>query len=166
MLENWWEVEGAQLGGEHGPVVLDVERQFSIEVGPHRVNGAIDRIDRADDGVGIRIVDYKTGKREPAAGDITDNLQLAVYHLAASRDPELAALGTPTQLRLLFPRTMHAFEQQITPDHATATEVRILDTAARILGEGFEPSLEANCRYCSFQRLCPLHPEGREVGEG
>ena len=69
-----------------GPDVLAVEREFSIEVGPHTVNGAIDRIDRADDGAGIRIVDYKTGKKEPSADDMADNLQLAVYHLAASRD--------------------------------------------------------------------------------
>ena len=165
MLDNWWEAEGAHLGTEMGPEVLDVERRFTIEVGPHTVNGAIDRIDRADDGVGIRIVDYKTGKREPVAGDVTDNLQLAVYHLAAARDPGLAALGPPTQLRLLFPRTMHAFEQEIVADHAVATEGRILETAAHILDEEFEPSLDANCRYCSFQRLCPLHPEGREVGE-
>jgi RecB family exonuclease len=166
MLERWWEAEGVLLGTDAGPEVLDVERRFTIEVGPHIVNGAIDRIDRADDGTGIRIVDYKTGKSEPAGGDVSDNLQLAVYHLAGSRDPELVALGPPTQLRLLFPRTMHAFDQDVGDDHAATTEARILETAARILDEQFEPSLEANCRYCSFQRLCPLHPEGREVGDG
>ena len=96
---------------------------------------------------------------------MADNLQLAVYHLAASRDSDLMALGPATQLRLLFPRTMNAYDQEIVADHAEATEARILDRGRHILDEEFEPSVHANCRYCSFQRLCPLHPEGREVGE-
>ena len=49
--------------------------------------------------------------------------------------------------------------------HAEATESRILTAAERILDEQFEPSVHANCRYCSFHRLCPLQREGREVGD-
>ena len=164
MLEQWWDREGSLIEHGQGPDVLDVERKFTIEVGPHTVTGFIDRVDRADDGMGIRIVDYKTGRKEPSADDMADNLQLAVYHLAASRDSELMALGPATQLRLLFPRTMNAYDQEILPNHAGATEARILAAAERILAEDFEPSVHANCRYCSFQRLCPIQVEGREVG--
>jgi superfamily I DNA/RNA helicase/RecB family exonuclease len=165
MLDRWWEAEGSLIEQGIGPEVLDVEREFSIEVGPHTVNGFIDRIDRADDGTGIRIVDYKTGKKEPSTDEMADNLQLAVYHLAASRDEELMALGPPTQLRLLYPRTMKYFDQQIVAGHAEATEARVLAAAGHILDEAFEPSVHANCRYCSFHRLCPLQREGREVGD-
>jgi superfamily I DNA/RNA helicase/RecB family exonuclease len=164
MLDAWWQGEGGT--GEQAPEVLAVERYFDVEVGPHRVTGFIDRIDRADDGVGIRIVDYKTGKTEPRADAVADDLQLAVYHLAATRDPELAALGPPTQLRLLYLRSMHALDQPVEPGHEAATEARILAGADRILAEEFEPSVEANCRLCSFHRLCPLQKEGRvTVGE-
>jgi RecB family exonuclease len=165
MLDMWWEAEGSLIEQGLGPEVLDVEREFSIEVGPHTVNGFIDRIDRADDGTGIRIVDYKTGKKEPSTDEMADNLQLAVYHLAATRDEELMALGPPTQLRLLYPRTMKTYDQEIKADHAEATEARILAAAQHILDEEFEPSVHANCRYCSFHRLCPLQREGREVGD-
>ena len=168
MLDTWWQFEGQ---GELAPDVLDVERSFDIEVtGPggarHRLRGSIDRIDRVerpDGSRGLRIVDYKTGKKEPRPGDTDDNIQLAVYHLAATRDPDLAAYGPVTQLRLLFLRTMHTFEQEVTPGHAEATERRILQVADRIRAEEFEPSVDANCRWCSFQRLCPIQPEGREV---
>ena len=164
MLDAWWQGEGGSA--EQAPEVLAVERYFDVEVGPHRVTGFIDRIDRADDGIGIRIVDYKTGKREPTADAVADDLQLAVYHLAATRDPELAALGPPTQLRLLYLRTMHALDQPVAPGHEAATEARILAGADRILAEEFAPSVEANCRLCSFHRLCPLQKEGRvTVGE-
>jgi superfamily I DNA/RNA helicase/RecB family exonuclease len=162
MLSRWWEEEGSQA--QLGPEVLAVERRFDIEVGPHRLVGTIDRIDRADDGVGLRVVDYKTGKSEPKPADVADNLQLAIYHLAASRDAELAALGAPSQLQLRYLRSMRCYQQPVTDDHATRTEVRVLEVADRILAEDFDPSVDANCRTCSFHRLCPLQPEGRQVG--
>lgn len=173
MLEQWWEAEG---DGPGAPEVLAVERRFDIEVGGHRLTGSIDRIDRAGDGHGIRIVDYKTGKSEPPAGTMPDNLQLAVYHLAATRDPGLMALGPPTELRLLFLRTMHQYEQPVMQgpsgplsgghDHAAVTEARVLAAAERIRAEQFDPSVDANCRICPFHRLCPMQEEGREVAAG
>ncbi len=100
---------------------------------------------------------------EPRPGETDDNIQLAVYHLAATRDPALAAHGPVVELRLLFLRSMHAFDQEVTAGHAEATERRVLDVAARIRAEEFEPSVDANCRWCEFQRLCPIQPEGRQV---
>ncbi|MCA1692993.1 MAG: PD-(D/E)XK nuclease family protein, partial [Actinobacteria bacterium] len=163
MLNAWWEHEGSQE--ELAPEVLAVERRFEFDIGPHRLSGAIDRIDRAADEVGIRVVDYKTGKREPSAADVAEDLQLAVYHLAAGRDPELATLGPATQLQLLYLRSMRNYDQPLSDDHAAVTEARILATADQILGEEFAPAVDATCRNCSFQRLCPLWPEGRHVGQ-
>ncbi len=163
MLDQWWHFEGQS---ELAPDVLAVERAFDIAVGEHRLRGSIDRIDRverADGSRGLRIVDYKTGKKEPRPDDVAGNIQLAVYHLAATRDPDLAACGPVVELRLLFLRTMHAFDQEVTPGHAAATEQRVLDVAGRIRAEEFEPSVDATCRWCSFQRLCPIQPRGREV---
>jgi RecB family exonuclease len=157
MLDGWWEAEGAAT-----PEVLAVEHEFEIAVGPHVVVGQIDRIDRVPGG--IRIVDYKTGKREPSAKEMPDNLQLAVYHLAATRDPAIAGWGEVVQLDLVFVRSMNVRSQDITPDHAARTEERVLTLADRILAEDFAPSPQASCRYCDFHRLCPLQPEGREVG--
>jgi len=158
MLTAWWEGEGV-----HDPAPLATEREFAVEVGPHRLTGRIDRVDRADDGVGLRVLDYKTGKREPRPGDMADDLQLAVYHLAAVRDPELAALGPPTQLQLRYLRTMHRFDQAVTEDHEERTEARVLAVADRILAEDFTPSVDAMCRNCSYHRLCPLQPPGRRL---
>ncbi|MDQ6798427.1 MAG: PD-(D/E)XK nuclease family protein, partial [Actinomycetota bacterium] len=127
MLDAWWNAEG---GDERlAPEVLAVERRFEVAAGSHILTGFIDRIDRDDDGSGIRIVDYKTSKREPRPDDVADDIQLAIYHLAASRDPGLVALGPATQLRLLFVRSMHAFDQPVTDDHEAATAARV-DAAA------------------------------------
>ncbi|MDQ2826370.1 MAG: PD-(D/E)XK nuclease family protein, partial [Actinomycetota bacterium] len=161
MLEDWWAAEGE---GPAAPEVLAVERRFDVEVGDLRLVGFIDRVDRAADGEGIRIVDYKTGRREPRVDAMPDDLQLAIYHLAAGRDPDLASFGPPRQLRLLYLRSMRAYEQPVVVDHAAATEARVAAAADDIRAERFEPSVDASCRNCSFHRLCPLQPEGREVG--
>ena len=162
MLDLWWEREGAL--GEAGPEVLDTERHFEVAVGPHRVVGKIDRLDRADDGEGVRVVDYKTG-RAPSAADVDDDLQLATYHLAVHADPELARWGRPTQLRLLHLRSMRGYEQEVAPHRLEATRARIVATAERILAEDLEPAVDADCDHCDFHRLCPLWPEGRQLGE-
>ena len=52
---------------------------------PHVIEAKIDRVERADDGEGFRIIDYKTGKAwdslvQPAA----DDLQLGIYALAVA----------------------------------------------------------------------------------
>jgi RecB family exonuclease len=159
MLDTWWEAEGQSLDPRQ---VLKVEHGFDIEVGDVRLVGAIDRIDRTAGG--IRIIDYKTGRSEPRPDSLPDDLQLAVYHLAATLDPELAAFGPPRQLQLLYVRTMHAFEQPIVAGHAGTTTARVLAAADDIRQERFEPSVTAACRNCSFHRLCPLQREGREVG--
>lgn len=157
MLERWWEEEGSVAR----PDVLAVERHFDVKVGPHTITGSIDRIDRRDGA--IRIVDYKTSSKETPADEMPDNLQLAVYHLAAARDPELAGHGPASELDLLFLRSMKVRNQPVTVDHEADTEARVLAVADRILAEEFDPSVHANCRVCDFHRLCPIQSAGREV---
>ena len=157
MLEHWWDAEGALVR----PDVVAVERRFEVDVGPHKVTGSIDRVDRIDGG--LRIVDYKTGSKETPEAEMPDNLQLAVYHLAACRDPELAACGPATELDLVFLRSMKVRSQPVTSDHEAATEARVLAVADRILAEEFEPSVHANCRVCAFHRVCPIQAAGRET---
>lgn len=161
MLEVWWAGEGETLDRRQ---VLKVEHGFDIQVGDVRLVGAIDRIDRTPDGEGIRIIDYKTGGREPRPDSLPADIQLAVYHLAATLDPALAPFGPPRRLELLFVRTMHAFEQPILAGHAGTTTARVMAAAGDIRQERFEPSVDASCRTCSFHRLCPLQREGRQVG--
>lgn len=165
MLDLWWEKEGAAA-----PSVVATEHPFQVEVGPHHLSGRIDRVDRVEDdewggGGGLRVVDYKSGKTKPKAADVAGDLQLATYHLGASRDPELAALGPVRELRLLHLRTMTAFEQEITPGHERATEERVRAVARRIKAEELGPDAHADCDHCELHRLCPLWPEGQEAGQ-
>ncbi|MCU1451360.1 MAG: UvrD/REP helicase, partial [Acidimicrobiales bacterium] len=157
ILEKWWQDEGALAK----PDVLAVERDFEVSVGPHRIVGSIDRIDKRHGT--LRIVDYKTSTREAPVDAMPDNVQLAVYHLAACRDPDLVACGPATELDLLYVRSMKVRSQPVTADHEAKTEARVLAVADRILAEDFKPSVHANCRVCAFHRLCPIQAAGRET---
>lgn len=163
LLQAWWELEGCAIAARSPlvPEVVAVERKFLIDVAGHEVAGVIDRIDRSDDG--LEITDYKTGKRPPPPEEVAEDIQLALYHLAACRDPDLAALGRPCRLRLLYVRSGKVVEQPLRPDHEARTEARVREAAVSILAERFAPSPEADCRTCDFHRLCPLQPEGRDT---
>ena len=157
-LEQWFLNELPKLES-----VIAVEHRFSIPVGPHTLTGSIDRVSVATDGV-VEIVDYKTGSA-PLVRDRVDpdNLQLATYHLAAVTDPALRPFGAPGRLRLHYLTESIDVDQPVPPGHEEQTKARILSTATSILNEGFTPSVEADCEYCNFKRLCPLQPEGRTV---
>lgn len=162
ILRTWWQQEGSALAVSQ--TVLAVEHEFRIDVGPHSLRGFIDRVDRVGDGIGV--VDYKTGTTARTQADTQVDLQLAVYHLAAERDPELNRFGPVRSLMLNFIAvgTSGSLRQQtILPNHAELTEVRINALAERMLAEEQEPAVTANCEYCDLHRLCPLQAPGRAV---
>lgn len=161
VLTNWWVMEGADLDRD---LVVDVEVAFDVAVGPHRVRGRIDRVDRDPSRDGLSIIDYKTSARKPQQADVDANVQLAIYYLAALRTPELAAVGAPVRLELVYPRLSDRFEQPITDDHAARAEERILAAAEQMLREDLDPLPTADCDHCDYHRLCPLQRAGREVG--
>ncbi len=164
ILQKWWDIEGSALKRAD---VIDVELEFEVAVGNHVVRGRIDRVDYDRDRNGVAVVDYKTGRppRERDRDDIAHDLQLAVYYLAALRSEQLAQIGPPTRLELLYIKAKDPFfEQPITADHEAVAEARILLAAQEMLDEHLEPNVEADCDHCDFHRLCPLQKAGREVG--
>jgi RecB family exonuclease len=161
VLENWWSMEGSLFDRAQ---VVDVEHEFDFAVGDHHVRGFIDRVDRDPDRGGVAVVDYKTGGRTPSEADVEDDVQLAVYYLAAQRSPELAAIGPPTRLELRYIRVSKTFTQAITADHEVRAEQRILEAAQQMLDESLDPLPTADCDHCDYHRLCPLQRAGREAG--
>ena len=106
MLEASWVSEGfsgeseEQMYRDHGRQVLAqyhrenapsyripaaLEFRFRIEVEGVELSGMIDRMDRLPGG-GYEIIDYKTNRRLPPQSRIDQDLQLSVYHLAATAD--------------------------------------------------------------------------------
>jgi superfamily I DNA/RNA helicase/RecB family exonuclease len=168
MLPAWWK--------EYGQAPADeVEKRFEFPFDGATVAGVIDRIGRVQPS-GSQITDYKTGKRRERDPD--ESLQLRVYFLALHEAEELRTYLPVRAVELAFvrdtewhqggiARTARGFtgddEAEYEADsRAILSEmigrVRSLYETARI-----RPNPAANCRFCSFQPLCPLFPEGAEI---
>ncbi len=160
MLELWHQ-------GEAGAArqALRFEIAFEMEVAGHVVRGRIDRVDRAADG--IVLVDYKTARTPATEEEARRSLQLAIYYLAALRDPDLAALGPPVEMQLVYPAQARAgrfarVSQRPRPDHAGVVEQRLVPLLEGAAGEAFDPSPHADCRFCAFKTICPMWPQGED----
>lgn len=77
LIDEFYDQNEDRIFDVHGKEV-----GFNFVIGNYSIIGYIDRIDVIGDSV--HIIDYKTGKREVALKDVSTNLQMGIYALAAS----------------------------------------------------------------------------------
>jgi DNA helicase II / ATP-dependent DNA helicase PcrA len=135
-----------QQRSESRPVWL--ERSFAFAIGSHQLRGRVDRVDQLPDG-GYELIDYKTGERRTGSGE---DVQLALYRLGARE-----AWQVETELGSYW----YVLEDErvpvpAAPDDAERVERTVLEVAAGIEGQDFEPrpSYEI-CSWCDYRLICP-----------
>ena len=131
---------------ESKPVWL--ERGFTFAIGSHRLRGRVDRVDQLPEG-GYELIDYKTGERRADSGD---DVQLALYRLGAREAWQVEAeLGS-------YWYVLHDERVPVpaAPDDSERVERTVLEVAAGIEGQDFEPrpSYEI-CSWCDYRLICP-----------
>lgn len=131
------------------PEVLETEYRFELQVGPAKLAGRVDRMDRTGPDT-VVIVDYKTGKPQ-SQEDADESLQLSLYALAA-RD----AWGKHASHLIL-----HNLESN-TPVITTRTDAELEEAKLRVqkaadgIARGkFAPKVGYQCRFCPYRNLCP-----------
>lgn len=160
MIDRWIEADG-----NVEPLAVEVEFKFPVEGAT--IRGYIDRVVRCG-GKSTRVIDYKTGRSTKTEADCAEDLQLATYYLALTRDPELAELGEPMRMELAFIasdwwKSRPGVDPRRIENYADDAVARIESLVAGIRAEEFAPRDEADCQWCSFKPLCPMWPEGQEV---
>jgi superfamily I DNA/RNA helicase len=168
MLPNWHRTYGESPS-------LGREVRFVFEFDGATVTGYIDRIEGITSG-GNRIVDYKTGKAD-RAGKAEDNLQLGIYTIAVDEAEALEEFRPIRAVQLAFVRGREGREG-VAPltwmpsgderqPYVDGMKERLSGLIARIrtldVEEVYRPNPAANCRFCDFQTLCSLWPEGAPV---
>jgi RecB family exonuclease len=150
-----------------GPNVVS-ERQFSFPYAGAVLRGRIDRMDLKNKGKAVILTDYKTAKWAPSYVEAQSSLQLAIYHLAAKMDENLKDLGEPQLARLVYPGaySRDGSHQVLTQNAEQAEKViaKLPDIVAAVRTEDFRPNPGADCHFCKMRPLCPLYPDGQEVG--
>ena len=127
-----------------------LERSFNFRIGPHQVRGRVDRVDRTPEG-GFELIDYKTGERAPApipSGDV----QIALYRLGAREAWQVEA-DSGSYWYVLDDERVPVPAQ---PDDAERVERTVLEVAAGIEGQDFEPRPSHQvCSWCDYRLICP-----------
>ncbi|HEX3432529.1 MAG TPA: PD-(D/E)XK nuclease family protein [Solirubrobacteraceae bacterium] len=130
------------------------ERSFSFRLGPHHLRGRVDRVDRIVGAGGqeeYELIDYKTSRAKTAA-QLTDDVQLSLYALAAREDWGLessrqAYYYVLDDAKVPVPRSER--------DAATVTDI-VMGVGEGILAQEFEPTPSAAaCGICDYRIVCP-----------
>lgn len=123
--------------------VLQKEMGFNFVIGNYSIIGYMDRVDMYDDMV--EIVDYKTGKREVAQKDISKNLQLGIYALAAS----VIFPGKKIKGSLHYLRSGRIKSHEYSEDDLASIQIELVNRINTIVND-FNYSPTKNERVCSF----------------
>jgi CRISPR/Cas system-associated exonuclease Cas4 (RecB family) len=151
----------ARLSGQDSEPVW-FERAFSFRLGPHHLRGRVDRVDRLARGSDrlsggegeeeYELIDYKTS-RPKTAEQLTDDVQLSLYALAAREDWQLkssrqAYYYVLDDLKVPVPRG---------ENDAEAVKDIVLEVGEGILGQRFEPTPSVTaCSICDYRIVCPV----------
>jgi superfamily I DNA/RNA helicase/RecB family exonuclease len=125
-----------------------LERSFAFAIGPHRLRGRVDRVDKLSDGR-YELIDYKTGARRSGPGE---DVQLALYRLGAREAWQVEA-GLGSYWYVLDDERVEMAPQ---PDDAERVERTVLEVGAGIEGQDFEPRPSHEiCSWCDYRLICP-----------
>jgi len=123
------------------------------DAGDYKMQGIIDRISRARDGV-IEVHDYKTGARVPSQKMLDGDRQLALYQIGLARQ-----FGEDQPFRLVW---HYVAKNQIRVSTRTPEQLAKLreTTIARIdeiqSATEFPAKKIALCPWCEYKNRCPL----------
>lgn len=143
MLENFFEAEKSSPAS-----VLFVEKSFSFSLGPHTVQGIMDRVDRGPDGRVI-VVDYKTHADPWPAERVRQDLQLTLYALGCERGLGLKVGG----LAFYFLNQGLRVETSRTEEDKRQALALLKETGGRIARADFTPDTRS-CPLCEFRTKC------------
>lgn len=128
------------------------ERSFSFTLGPHRVRGRVDRIDRLPTGE-YELIDYKTG-RPRTSEQLGEDIQLSLYALGAQEDWGLQA---PRQAYYYVLDDLKAPVPPRAEGDAQWIKETVMEVGEGIMQQRFEPTPgEAVCGMCDYRILCPV----------
>ncbi|MCA1225149.1 ATP-dependent DNA helicase [Saccharopolyspora sp. 6M] len=177
---GWLESSRAEL------TQLGVERDLDLEVpsregGPRlRLRGRVDRLEADGDGRPV-VVDVKTSKSAVSGDEAQEHPQLAVYQLAAALgafagesgdsdgDDERAEPGGARLLYVAKPSRQGGWTERA-QDGLDEERLRVWldvvqDAGAASVGPAYVAAENSDCPRCPARPSCPVHPEGRQVGQ-
>jgi RecB family exonuclease len=144
---------------------VELETVLDTDIDGTSWRGKVDRIEQAGDE--LTVIDYKTSGQAMKVDDAASSLQLGYYVLAAMADSEISAKGVITGATFWYPSpkpNKHSIVTRVF-DMSNLDNVRhrLVEIAAAIHAEEFEPQVGTHCGHCDFRAVCPVQKIGREA---
>jgi RecB family exonuclease len=141
-----------------------LERDLTLEIDGIKWSGRADRIEETGP-QRLRIVDYKTGTSAVSVDEASQSIQLGFYVLAADADPEIRAIGRPTEAQMWYPlsQTQKPTVRRLDSILIEGVRARMKEIATAIAAEEYEPRVSEACGRCEVRLVCPAWPEGRDA---
>lgn len=146
---------------------LGIERTVSLRTDTMALTGRVDRLDDRDGE--LVVVDYKTSRRPPEAGEARTSLALAFYALAVAaifRRPcrRVELHHVPTGEVVVHQHTPESLARKVAEAESIAQDLVRADAAYASGASGpelFPPRVGPICTWCDFRAHCP---EGQAAG--
>ncbi len=134
-------------------IPTDLEQPFRLKITPMlKLGGKIDRVDTLPDGK-IEIIDYKTGQA-PKGRDVTQDLQLTVYALAATDDGIYRKLPEKVIVSFYFFEGQEKISATRSQEQLEEAKNEIAKKADEISRSDFRPTPGKHCDFCEFRLIC------------
>jgi hypothetical protein len=97
--------------------------------------------------------------------EASQSIQLGFYVLAADADPEIRAIGRPTEAQMWYPlsQTQKPTVRRLDSILIEGVRARMKEIATAIAAEEYEPRVSEACGRCEVRLVCPAWPEGRDA---
>lgn len=142
-----------EKGFDKNRIPSKLEESFKIKITPYlTLGGKIDRIDPLPDGK-IEIIDYKTGQA-PKSKDVTKDLQLTVYAMAARDEGILKRKPEDVIVSFYFFEGQEKISASRTQEQLDTAKEFIAKTANEISTSDFRPTPGKHCDFCEFRLIC------------
>jgi RecB family exonuclease len=130
------------------PIML--EENFVLKIGQDSIKGAIDRVDRLEDGT-VEVIDYKTGRVKDKL-DTKDKRQLMIYQLALENVLNLKV----SKLSYYFlDKEGHKLSFSATDKQLEKLQGQLQEEIDQIKSMDFTPKPSPRtCSYCDFNTIC------------
>jgi len=160
MLDNYYEfLQKNEVN------LFSSEKLFTFKLANCDVSGKCDRIDVNELGE-IKIIDYKTSKRQKTEKELKKDIQMAIYAMYAQLEKnesnESKKLGkVPKELSQLFLRHENPeVTINFTNEELAQFREKIEAIAHKIRKGDFHPQKGNHCQFCDYRDLvCPLFDE-------
>jgi DNA helicase II / ATP-dependent DNA helicase PcrA len=128
--------------------VLDIKKEFSVEIDCININGKIDRIDRDNDD--FIVMDYKTSKTASSRNKLKEDMQLIIYSLAV----ENLYGKRPKKVGCRFLRSNKKVMIEVTDEDIIKIKGKIISIVNSIKNGHFTPKPGWECKSCDYSLIC------------